>query len=318
MIVRISFLLLFLLSGILAFSQKIDSLKTDAEVLAFVRSIDKSYKDLFIVPPDLVHDLYGFQEPLKKFGPVSWEKADFDDNGRTDLLLNGYFDLPYNHWCKRLSLVVLSYGNDSFAIQVLNKGPFMYSFAARSIVIDGKNYIKIINYNDDGERKNSGKYFAKTDTLMYALGRFIEKSTPGHFNVKKIEFGLSGGGLWDPDLNYLEIVRDSAIMVLKKFQKDSDSDRVEEYACKIDSLTTYSIYGLLNHINFPNLKEEYHVTWSDALWNNFEINYDKGKIKRIADAGFSTYGLMALEEILIDMEKTQHWKKISTSQVARF
>jgi len=301
-------LFLFFISGSLAFSQKIDSLKTDGEVLDFVRSIDSVHKNVFIVRPKPVSDEDFYNEQGKKNRIVAWQKADFDNNGRIDLLFNGFFDgYAGNHFCTIISFVVLAYGTDSFQIKELNKEIFSHYFSATGLVINGRNYIKVIDYVST---RTADTLVKKTDTLMYAFDNFIEKSEPRDYNIEKIEFCAFGGGPFF-ETRKLAITQDSIIMLKLKFPKDGNFF-VETFRCKMDSTTGSNIYGILKQIDFPHLKENYAVGWTDDIVGDLKITYNKGKIKKITDYGLiGTYGLAALQEIFIDMEKDQHWEKVN-------
>jgi len=112
-----------------AFSQKIDSLRTDAEVEAFLKSLPEDYRNVHITPAGEGAEKNDLA-PIKEFEAKAYEKADFDHNGYTDLLFNGYM---YN---SPRSFVVMSYGKDSFQVKNLSMSHYPDLFAAKILILD--------------------------------------------------------------------------------------------------------------------------------------------------------------------------------------
>jgi hypothetical protein len=311
---KIPTLLLALFCTSNAFSQTIDRLKTDEEVLGFVRNLNEYNKKLYILPPKPVFGLQDYVSKIRKFGSMAYEKADFDNNGQTDLLFNGYSDDDRgNQTCRRRSLVVLSFGKDSFRIRELTNGHFIEFFTARKIRLGEKNCIVIFTIVQDNPE--SGKGLDRIDTLTYVADEFIEKTLPDNDSVTKIEFCASGGFFFQG----LRLTMTSANSIMERDvslrSKDTKIDNGGTFQAKIDALTSAKILELLKYIDIWHLKDDYEVGWTDDLTGVLTITYQNGKVKRIKDYGMiGTYGLAALQRTLIDLRDSQHWVKIAPAR----
>jgi hypothetical protein len=314
MLTKTLLLLLALLDTSQLFCQNIDSLRTKEEVLSFVRKLNPIYSNVYIDPPKPVFGLDDYQARIKSFGSFAYEKADFDGNGLTDLLFNGYVDdYEGNKECKRFAFVVLSFGKDSFQIKELTQGHFIQFFAARKIPIEGNNCI--VTLNVEGEFIDDSKvyvYHNITDTLNYVAGEFIERCAPNKDTIDKIEFCAFGGLGFFAGIK-LSITDTFCIMEsgtsLQKPHSTIDSGGI--FQTTLDWATHAKILGLLQNIDFTHLKDDYQVSWSDDLFGLLKITYNKNKVKVIKDYGLiGTYGLAALQNVLIELRDSQHWKLI--------
>jgi hypothetical protein len=305
-------LLLIAFCGSMSYARNIDSLKTDAEVLSFVRNLNDYYKYLYFIPPKPVLGEKTYQYYLKKFGSNPFEKADFDNNGQTDLLFNGYLgDDVGNKTCQRISFVVLAFGKDSFQVKELTLGVFIEFLIARSILIDGKNYIKVFQIERDfDDRKQISILHNRIDTLVCKYDEFVEKSNPEEVTIEKIEFCAFGGltftGMNCTITDSLSVLEIASVISTPKSLMDSGG----VFQTRLDSSTSSKIFGLLKCIGFQHLKRAYKVSWTDALEGLIRITYDNGKVKDINDYGIiGTYGLAALQRNLMELTTSQHWKK---------
>ena len=302
-----------LLYGSVLFSQNIDSLRTDRAVLSFVRSLDKYYKNLYIVPPKPVLGLEDYEARYREFGSEVYEKADFDGNGLTDLLFNGYLtNNEENHDCRRVSFVVLSFGNDSFRVKDIKLGSFTQFFAARKIILGGQNCIATLNSDWGYKDKNVKNIHNRLDTLAYVLDEFIERTKPNMDTIKKIEYCVGGGLGFFQGLK-LSITDTISIMGCERSLPDMVSviDSGGVFRMRTDYVANSRIWGLLRHIDISHLANHYEVPWTDALEGSLTITYNNGTVKQIDDYGLiGTYGLAALQRTLIGVRNLKHWKKI--------
>jgi hypothetical protein len=315
MILKTLVLLLGLLDTSFVISQNIADLDTDEKTLVFVRKLNNYYyQKAFINPPKKVFGLRDYKARIKKFGAFSYEKADFDSNGVTDLLFNGYYDdYEGNKDCRRISFVVLSYGNNSFKVKELTHGPFIEFFTAKKITINGHDCI--VTLKTEGEFKAPKSYILrdKVDTLNCIDEEFIERVSPNTDTINQIEFCVFGG-LGSFATLRLSITDTNTIMesepTLRERKSAIDSGGV--FQTKIESAVYSKITGLLKHIDFSHLDDQYRVKWSDDLFGSLKITYNGNKVKTIRDYGLiGTYGLAALQNQLIELRNSQHWSRLS-------
>jgi hypothetical protein len=301
------FLPLVVLTALPVFSQSIDSLRTDEQVVKFVRGLNQYYQNLSIVPSKHIYSALNHDSLTKCYPKIPYVKADFDGNGSTDLLFNGYDVNGADEVCSIISFIVLSFGRDSFAIKELTQGSFIDFFSAKKIVLDGKVYIETLKIQT---QRNDSIEFRK-DTLTYLCNEFVEKSLPNQDTIKRIEYcawgGLIFGGLHLIITDSFTVLTNGRCIGRPKSTMDSGG----YFQTNIDAHAYRNIVGLLRNMDFIHLKEEYEVRWTDDLWGILTITYNEGKIKKVRDYGLiGTYGLAALQRMLFDLRESQHWEKI--------
>lgn len=308
---RLLLLLSFLLIRFFSYSQRIDSLHTNEEVLAFVRSIDKTGGKFFISAPKpdwgYAYDSNGFRQHQV----VPYQKADLDNNGTTDLLLNGFYDYyEGNSTCSRRSLAILSFGADSFRIKQLIPGDHdPIFFAARCISVNNEWCLEgfEIKYEKNGTTYES-RLIESTDTLVYAFDEFIEAKPTKNYQIEQINYNfLPGMGAWPP--YDLTIHGDTAYWSPEiDFDRDGNILPDSIFVTQLDPLTFSRIYGLLHHIDLSRVKDRYAVRWTCDATGHLSIQYDHGTKKEIIDYGLiGTHALAALQDIFRNLRATQHW-----------
>jgi pimeloyl-ACP methyl ester carboxylesterase len=294
----------------------IDSLTTDEQTLTFMRAFDGLCAGLYIDPPAPTD--YGPRSDLpwrRKFGARTWEKGDFDGNGKTDLLFNGYYSISGNgNYAVRICLVVLDLGRDNFRIVQLSLGDFIRFFAAKKLSIRNQDYIVTLQYKESRGRYNPADSLPnRIDTLAYRLGHFIERPKPRKpHSIKELTFSI-GGGL-TTDLGYTIRIRgDSALLLQEKFN-DSATDIIGyKFVAPLNTTASRNLYQLLRYIDIPSLKSNYSVSWTDDRTASLCIRFDKGRVKSIEDYGeIGTYGLVALYDLFETFRRTLPWTRISS------
>lgn len=266
-------------------AQRIDSLRTEDQVVAFINSVFKEEGTKIIA-----HSSLQLRSPLNpqqrrneitRFGSVAYELADFDNNGYTDLLFNGFYESSFSSGsCNWITMVVLSFGNDSVVVRKLTNRTFTDFFVAKVIRIDGHAYIKTLDI--EGEHSTFGG------------------------------LGLEGG--------YVLIIWDDSVRLDKEqsasLKPSTAIDTGGVFLARLDTATCSKLYGLLKYIDIPHLKQRYHVRWTDDITGYLGIYYNGGRFKKVEDYGqIGTYGLSALEELLNELLTSQYWSRIGPSKI---
>lgn len=304
--------------------QTIDSLHTDEQVLKFVSTLHSRLRDYKY--PVLVSRhaaLYSavYKARLKEYGAVPYAKADFDNNGQTDLLFNGfvYHSKEKHTYGERVGIVVMAFGKDSFrVIDLPLEYPRAEFFASQVLFINGQTLLRTIQINrKESDTANADQLALQIDTLTYAYDHFVERSTPFEGSIKKITFN-SGGGMALYPLFTLTLVNDSATLAIEELNRQNtvktSIDSGGLFQAKLDSAISARIYGILRCINFPRLKNRYTSNRYDAGITIFRIDYNDGKVKGVNDfAVGGSYGVAALEWLLNDLKDEAPWKLISRS-----
>lgn len=298
-----------------AFSQKIDSLRTDAEVEAFVRGLGRLHDDIYLSAPVKLPGSKDGPRYLKELGMKAYEKADLDNNGHTDLLINGYW-IPSKGigYCQRSSFAVLAFERDSFQVKdLMMEGGVLVEFGAKTMMLDHHTYIRTMEITSLPIRagEKDSRLNIRSDTLDCVFGEFVEKSRPGRYDIRKIDYSTS----YEPGFQ-ISITGDSALLIGDSVLVYGHSDGIDpdsKFITKVGPMTLTRIYGLLGYMNVPEMKDKYVdiVEKTDNIFGALEISYENGEKKRICYEGLeNSYGLKALFYIFDNMIKTHHWRRL--------
>lgn len=282
----------------------IDSIQSAKQIADLILKISDRYKG-FQINEALKFDDIDTGQSLKKIADSvqiqPWTKADFDNNGLTDVLVVGR---NYYHCV----ICIFDKGGKYEINQITRRHYQNCTFP----VVEKKNKIRYY-YKEQLGRSNWNKplKFQKVN-LIYKFGDFVEENPhPANHKIEKIEYSTSGCYGTCPVFS-LEINSDRGSkwfaytynMIDKKeltgnFQTIIDQDKFEE------------LINLLNYINFEVLNDKYAVNWTDDQSSTLKITYDKGKVKSIKDYGLiGTFGLDRVYQLLFDLRENQKWTKI--------
>jgi hypothetical protein len=272
------------------FANEIDNLKTNKEVNKFL-SENVLPKDSTIVALD-----ENKANPAP-FGKNKFYKLDLDNNGLTDLVIDGkYF------------LAVSDKGNKEFGIHLIDRGAFSDNkYTLVNILSEnGTQHLIIRSYNAD-TNKIGEKVTEKN--LILKFNDFMEfNSKPDDFKIEEIKFSTSGCFGSCPIFN-LNIGQNKTA----SYEAIEYNDEKGIYKSPIDAASFDSLVQTINYIGLLNLKNKYRVPWTDDQASTLEIKYNHGKIKSISDYGMiGTFGLENLYNQLFKLRKSQKWVKQSS------
>ena len=298
-----------------SYALTIDSLRTDSQVLEFVRRFEFASNGIFLAPPQPMslgarHD----SDWRRQFDAPSWEKADFDGNGTTDLLVNGYSP-SVRESSTTNCFVILNFGRDSFRIVHLFSPSYDF-LVAKKLLSDGHTDIVTLHfptYPVYARGKDSSP--EASDTLTYRFGHFIERT---HFSpplpIREIHY--CAWGSFSPDPGYGFIIHGDSIRYVRPPSVDENfrfRDNSGIYLARLDTATASQLYSLIDYLGIPSLKKQYAVPWTDAGVNTLKIDYQNGMSYRIDDhGGLGTFGLLALHQLLSSFRDSQHWTRITS------
>lgn len=266
---------------------KIDGVKTAADIERLLDSIDKKYFEAF-----QVKDALKFQEPecrklVDDLQIKPWTKADFDNNGYTDLLFIGN---NYRHSV----IVLMSEGGNKFIVRTLTKKIFQ---ECAFPLVESRGGEKIIKYYSEREANK---------TLIYKYGDFVElNESPKKYKIEKIEYETSGCFGACPIFKLAVSSADRAA----SYEAIRFNPEEGKFKGTIRQADFEELANLLNYIDFPNLKDNYSVGWTDDQTGISTVTYDGGKVKKIVDYGkLGTFGLSRAHEILFNLRGSAKWK----------
>jgi hypothetical protein len=305
MIFRVFLSSLFLLGPASSMAQ-IDNLTTSADVLQFVQRVAPLDDPISSKLGFLRITAASFDSLARIYHIQSFEKADLDGNGFTDLIFNGsiYYTTKPDSFAVPLSLVILSFGKDSFLVRRLALDYFD-DIAARLLQVDDNTYVQTICVTSN---RAWGPYrpVYRIDTLAWAFNTFIEKKPPVKRKITQIDYDAMGMSY--PNNIALRIRDDSVRLTKERLEGFQGMDAGGVFLARIDLNTRDRLYGLLDAIDFATLKDSFEAPGSDQTTGNLKITYDDGRKKFISDYGCrGTYGLEQVHLLLLDLPKTQHW-----------
>ncbi|MDI1255441.1 MAG: DUF6438 domain-containing protein [Flavobacterium sp.] len=287
---------------------KIDSLESNVEVEKFITSIDTSIKNFKIQKITDFKDRFSKSDFCKSKADSlnidkSFYKADFDNNGYNDLLvIIDYYDFTV--------LVIYGNANHNFKIEPLTRRSFQDCVFPKIREIDGVAVIDFYHKNYDWNNKSKNELVK--NTLIHKYGDFVEYNPEiSKHTIKKIEFETTGCFGTCPVFNLVidqnRIAKFDANMYNRPNRKAKEIKG--KFSTEIKEKEFNEIVDLLNYIDFPNLKNEYSVDWTDDQSCTLKITYDDDVTKTINDYGMiGTYGLDRVYKMLYSLRFNQNWK----------
>lgn len=306
---------------------RIDSIGDADELAALVRAADtnlhmyeiKRFTDMpkgYLSPFDTILENYARKNKLGK----PFYRADFDNNGYTDLLLHGGWNLsvsPDPVSFNKRTIVLMNFGNDKYQVYSLHKNlnaPVLAEPASLEgfpgVVVHSP-FRRLPLMNDTLKIRH--------DTLVYKFGNFVEYKTRNTVDesssIVKIEY--AAGPCFGTCPMYQMIIEDNrqAYFIAEAYNFDNPEKSVERdegtFETQLKRKDYNKLMGLLSYLTAQNLQNDYEVSYTCASTCYLRITYSDGKVKRIRDYGKAgTYSLRALYNMFDDFRLSQDWKPI--------
>jgi Domain of unknown function (DUF6438) len=267
---------------------RIDDVGTALDIERLLGAIDKKRFERFTVNEQLTFEKPDCHQLAVDLKIKPWEKADLDGNGYTDLLVHGKDYEPE-------IIVIMGDGDNKFSVNALTRRSFQTCAVAS--VRSGSNGPTIdFRSPDESEPRK---------TLIYKFGDFVELGGPvREHKIERIRYETSGCFGTCPSFE-LDIKADRTTIYNALHYNNPDG----KFKGVIDEASYNQLVGLLNYIDFPNLKDSYAVNWTDDAGCTLTITYDGGKVKKISDYGeLGTFGLTRVYDMLFALRENQVWK----------
>lgn len=306
----------FLLSALLTLTQivlgqkiqlNIDHLNSNSEVEKLIRSFDKDYQQFSLKSITAFKSDYNEEGFCKRIADSlgitkSFYKADFDHNGYTDLLAIGdYYGFKI--------FIVMNYGNDSLKLKRLTRRSFQECTFPKII---SDTIIRYYFLPQPSWREKEESTSLQSIDLIFKYGDFIEyNSHPRNYSIEKIEYQTSTCFGTCPKFNIVIDPDKSSIFKAEAYNRNNTNGKAIAGIFKtVLSDSSFSeIISLLNYIDFPNLKDNYAVNWTDDQTSTLTVTFNSGQVKTIKDYGLiGTYGLDRLYELIFKLRLNENWK----------
>ena len=287
---KLSYLIVLLLFADISLGQAIEQLKSDSDALDFL-------KNNF---PALDSFQYVTNSTGKPSASKKWDVADFDRNGKADLLISGTLDGVRN-----IAYVVLAEGDNRYRLEDISPGG--YYLVPVSIIkqIGNDNAILLL-------QTVSGREWL--DTLTFKYGVFLRYHA--FVPTKKISL-LHYRSTCPNDCVVYKLIIDSSNVTIEAtgpggMNMNPDDTLRGTYDSKLTREKFNELTELVNYIDIPSLNSNYSVSKTDVPTGIIEVVFTDGTFKRIDDYGKAgTPGLIILHKYLDNLRATELWKKQS-------
>ena len=287
---RFVFAMIMLLISNQLLANRIDSLKTDADVVEFLKSTNADFRSekfnkIELRSSETIRQDLNCDGIADKWQVKNWEKVDFNKDGLTDLAVMLY-------WYDYGVYVVMDNGNNNFKLHTLSYNIFEKCELAKPVTGNGEQLLLF------SEKK-------KIDTLAYKYIGFVELNRrPSNYNIDSVEFrtGYCYG---------------SCPVFTIKFDKDGHAEydagtynpKQGNFFTTLQKDKLETILGLINYLSIRNLNDNYDVGWTDDQTAWLRIRFADGTVKEIRDYGLKgTFGLRLIYSIFFDLRGNQDWK----------
>lgn len=296
---------------------KIDSLSTEAEIEAYIQTLDTNLRDFYLVNysrimtlnepnMDSITRIYAKQLGVNK----SIYKTDFNNDGYTDVLLIGGWDntgRQLNEYYQFNSQVVMNGGKGKSTTYSIARD-YNFPFVPQIVSTDSLPFL-VLHHPQNFDTV----YPPRPDTLQVKLvcrsGQFVEynpKPIKQH-RIEKIEFATGNG----ESLTFQMILnKDDDSWFIALHHNFEPNYNEGTFKADINDADFEELADLLNYIDFENLLEDYSIYNTGPPSTALRITYDNGKVKEIYNnAGAGTYGLQAIYNKIEELRFSQDWKR---------
>jgi hypothetical protein len=284
----------------------IDNITTAAQAQQFVTSASEQYRNFVLEETPKV---YKGEFLLKRGGEQTncmellkcvdiksisnWAKADFDNNGRTDLLVWGSF----SKYAKPITACFLDLGPQNIQTQVVSKRNLVCDVIT-VITVRKRPAIQLAHLTYSKQTSTN----CQLDTIIHDGTGFIGYNAhPENYHIQQVRLSVSKCYGRCP-VYTIEINSDLTI----NYQAIAYNKKQGSFTDSLDRNTVQSLYSLLSYIRFPNLEDRTRFVNPDLSTYTLTITYADGQEKKIGGTGYTEHlGLERVYRILADIKTQQ-------------
>jgi hypothetical protein len=283
---------------------KIELAQTDRQVEQLVRATDKDYAN-FTVSSALKFADKRVEKQYRQAHVKAWAKADFDGNGRPDLLITG------THYDKESKVICLLDMGNRLVIEPFDRQFYRYcpvatvSYAGAQPLINYADFTKPVLESDKLGNK-------QTFQLVYQYGGFIDyyppPASPARPDSIRYESFSAYHKVFEEKLTLASsgaaTYHSCSYPVLEKAKKTYIAQQAQ-----VDAGALALIKGLASHLAGQALLPKYRTGLNHVPYTTLTIVYHDGQRLQVEDEGeFGTFSLMRLYALLDQLHKSQTWQ----------
>ena len=301
------FLLVCLISSYESSANAIDSIKTKEDVINFLHAnLENDFKNYGInrvflqkneeleIDSNISKQLAAHEK--RRYRSDSFYKVDIDNNGRTDLVLDG--EQVY---------IVMDMGN-KYVLNTIVGYVYNPAYSFKEAIRLPDHSKALLFRNDRWEKYGRNvKTISRIDTIVYKFNSFIEyREHPAYANIKKIDYyeqpsSESDGSSFNMEIN----INGNAIYE----QHSGGIDQNNIFFGFFDSIQLGELWNLLRYMDVRLLNNSYSISVTDQATALIAIYFDDGSVKKISDYGFcGTIGLSSLYNKIFELKKSKIWQ----------
>ena len=290
----------------------IEAVRTAAQVKQLLASVDSSYAEFNIDSVIQLQDKR-VERQYRKAGVKAWEKADLDSNGRTDLLVNGWWNdgTAYEETSQAICLMDLGEGKlklESFGRHFTRYGPI-----ARVIWRSKRPLLSYTDFAPPILRVDSLKD-EQLFLLTYKFGGFVEYNEQPNPSAALDSITYKSDFAYDDVLIKKLTLNAAGQAVYHSCEYPVLEVRKKTYVAKSTVVTPTAlaeIKALVGYIDPNKLKPEYRVSMNHEPYTYLTLAYHGGPKVKVFDYGEEgTFGLMRLYALLGQLRKNQSWQPV--------
>ncbi|MES1216567.1 MAG: DUF6438 domain-containing protein [Bacteroidota bacterium] len=281
-------LLTFVCQHILA--NRIDNLKTDADVVEFLKSTNADFRSpglnkIELRSSEILRQDLNCNGLAEKWQIKNWEKADFNQDGLTDLVVMLY-------WYDYGVYVIMDNGKNNFQLHTLSYNIYEKCELAKPILSNGQQLLLF------SEKKI-------IDTLAYKYYGFVELNRhPSVYDIDSIEF-RTGSCFNNCPVFSIKLGKDRNAV----YEGGMYNPKQGKFTATLEYDKSQAIFDLVNYLSVKKLNDSYRVSWTDDQTCWLRIKFTDGTVKEIKDYGLKgTFGLRLIYSIFLDLRVSQNWK----------
>jgi len=283
---KILCLLMFLLNSSFIFSQNINKLRTFKQTAKFLKKhVNKKYTFKEVFDREKEFDEEDFTNYVKKI--------DINNDGYTDLIVDGYLSL----------IIVINEGNNKFKeLKFENRKRSLENNPELDTIIKTGGEIVLVFktkiYNFDEKIDSNVKF--NIDSLTVKYRELVEyKMSKANSKIREVKFSTSGCFGTCP---IFEIKLTSDRNLEYKGEEFTNYKGIKNL--KLNQSNYNDLIGLLEYADLKHLKDHYSVNWTDDQAGTLKIIYENGDVKDIYDYGlFGTINLRVIYKKFFEINK---------------